>query len=165
MVQRIASKTRGSRKVSKLQRDQHYYRHHALTDQPEQQRTTELVAAPGDSRLTIDSGKSLSDRGQSTSRGSSFKVVSSKRRILRRVTSMPGKISTILKKLPQQGAECKAMRISANKDTAAVACTIRKDRKPTNPLSQGKLGLFVELKQQQGAHDEWQALSMDLVAH
>jgi hypothetical protein len=48
---------------------------------------------------------------------------------------MPGKISTILENLPQQGAECKAMRVSANKDTAAVAGTIRK-RQETNKSSQ-----------------------------
>ena len=53
--------------------------------------------------------------------------------------SLPGKINVLLQNLPQQVAECAAMRVSANKDTAAVARIVQKWRKPTNPISQGKL--------------------------
>ncbi len=54
--------------------------------------------------------------------------------------SLPGKINVLLQNLPQQVAECAAMRLSANKDTAAVARIVQKWRKPTNPISQGRLG-------------------------
>jgi hypothetical protein len=50
---------------------------------------------------------------------------------------MPGKISTILENLPQQGAECKAMRVSANKDTA-VARMVRKRQETKKSSQSGK---------------------------
>jgi hypothetical protein len=50
-------------------------------------------------------------------------------------------------------AECKAMRVSANKDTAAVARMVQKWRKPTNPISQGKLSSYHEPKLQQEEDD------------
>jgi hypothetical protein len=40
--------------------------------------------------------------------------------------SLPRKISTLLDNLPQQVAECKSMRVSANKDTASVARMVQK---------------------------------------
>jgi hypothetical protein len=54
--------------------------------------------------------------------------------------TLPAKIHTLLENLPPQVAECRAMRVSANKDTAAVSRIVQKWRKPTNPISQGKLG-------------------------
>ncbi len=48
--------------------------------------------------------------------------------------SLRRKISTLLDNLPPQVAECKSMRVSANKDTAAVARTVQKWRKSTNPI-------------------------------
>ncbi len=62
--------------------------------------------------------------------------------------TLPAKIHTLLENLPPQVAECWAMRVSANKDTAAVSRIVQKWRKPTNPISQGKLGSFVEPKSQ-----------------
>jgi hypothetical protein len=62
---------------------------------------------------------------------------------------------------PQQVAECKSMRVSANKDTAAVARMVQKWRKPTNPISQGRLGSFVEPKQQHSADTSYQALNLE----
>ena len=56
--------------------------------------------------------------------------------------ALPGKISVLLQNLPQQVAECNAMRVSANKDTAAVARIVQKWRKATNPISQGKLSSY-----------------------
>jgi hypothetical protein len=75
--------------------------------------------------------------------------------------SLPGKISTLMDNLPPQVAECKAARVSANKDTAVVARMVQQCRKPTNPISQGKLGSFVEPKLKQEADYEGQALNMD----
>ncbi len=63
--------------------------------------------------------------------------------------SLPAKVDFLLKCLPQQVAECKTMRVFANKDTAAVACMVQKWRKPINPISQGKFGSFIEPKQWQ----------------
>jgi hypothetical protein len=40
--------------------------------------------------------------------------------------SLPRKVSTLLDNLPQQVAECKSMRVSANKDTAAEARMVQK---------------------------------------
>jgi hypothetical protein len=74
--------------------------------------------------------------------------------------SLPVKISVLLQNLPQQVAECNAMRVSANKDTAAVARMVQKWRKPTNPISQGKLSSYQEPKQQRGEDDEEPALTM-----
>jgi hypothetical protein len=53
------------------------------------------------------------------------------------------------------------MRVSANKDTAAVSRIVQKWRKPTNPISQGKLGFFVEPKAQCEAEAEAESFSMD----
>ncbi len=44
---------------------------------------------------------------------------------------------------------------------AAVARMVQKWRKPTNPISQGKLGSFTEPKQSQDADVEQQTLVMD----
>ncbi len=52
------------------------------------------------------------------------------------------------------------MRVSANKDTAAVARMVQKWIKPTNPISQGKLSSYQEPKQQRGEDDEEAALAM-----
>ncbi len=73
--------------------------------------------------------------------------------------SLPGKINVLLQSLPQQVAECTAMRVSANKDTAAVARMVQKWRKPTNPISQGRLGSYQEPKQQHGEDDEESTLT------
>ncbi len=75
--------------------------------------------------------------------------------------SLQGKINVLLQNLPQQVAECAAMRVSANKDTAAVARKVQKWRKPTNPISQGRLGSYQEPEQQHGEDDEESALAMD----
>jgi hypothetical protein len=53
------------------------------------------------------------------------------------------------------------MRVSANKDTAAVSRIVQKWRKPTNPISQGKLGSFVEPKSRCEAEPEAESFSMD----
>jgi hypothetical protein len=74
--------------------------------------------------------------------------------------SLPGKISVLLQNLPQQVAECNAVRVSANKDTAVVARMVQKWRKPTNPISQGKLSSYQEPKEQRGEDDEGSALTM-----
>jgi hypothetical protein len=52
------------------------------------------------------------------------------------------------------------MRVSANKDTAAVARMVQKRRKPTNPISQGKLSLYQEPKKHHEEDDEESALTM-----
>ena len=75
--------------------------------------------------------------------------------------SLPAKVSVLLENLPQQVAECRMMRVFANKDTAAVARMVQKWRKSTNPISQGKLGSFSEPKRSQNTEDEQQALVMD----
>jgi hypothetical protein len=53
------------------------------------------------------------------------------------------------------------MRVSANKDTAAVSRIVQKWRKPTNPISQGKLGSFVEPKSRDEVESEAENFSMD----
>jgi hypothetical protein len=53
------------------------------------------------------------------------------------------------------------MRVFANKDTAAVARMVQKWRKPTNPISQGKLGSFSEPKRSQDPEFEQQTLVID----
>jgi hypothetical protein len=53
------------------------------------------------------------------------------------------------------------MRVSANKDTAAVARMVQKWRKPTNPISQGRLGSYVEPKRQPYEDMSHQALHME----
>ncbi len=75
--------------------------------------------------------------------------------------TLPAKIHTLLENLPPQVAECRAMRLSANKDTAAVSRIVQKWRKPTNPISQGKLGSFVESKSRDEAESEAESFSMD----
>jgi hypothetical protein len=75
--------------------------------------------------------------------------------------SLPTKVNVLLENLPQQVAECRMLRVFANKDTAAVARMVQKWRKPTNPISQGKLRSFTEPKQSQDADAEQQALFMD----
>ncbi len=74
--------------------------------------------------------------------------------------SLPGKIGVLLQNLPPQVAECSAMRVSANKDTAAVAQMVQKWRKPTNPISQGKLSSYQEPKQPRGEDSEEAAPTM-----
>jgi hypothetical protein len=74
---------------------------------------------------------------------------------------LPRKVSTLLEHLPQQVAECKSMRVSANKDTAAVARMVQKWRKPTNPISQGRLGSYVEPKRKSYEDVDHQALNME----
>jgi hypothetical protein len=74
--------------------------------------------------------------------------------------SLPGKIGVLLQNLPPQVAECSAMRVSANKDTAAMARMVQKWRKPTNPISQGKLSSYQEPKQPRGVGDEETASTM-----
>ncbi len=74
--------------------------------------------------------------------------------------SLPSKVSVLLQNLPQQVAECPAMRVSANKDTAGVARMVQKWRKPTNPISQGKLSSYQKSKQQRGEDYEESALTM-----
>jgi hypothetical protein len=75
--------------------------------------------------------------------------------------SLPRKISTLLDNLPQQVSECNSTRVSANKNTAAVARMVQKWRKPTNPISQRKLGSFVEPRLLQDAEGEFQALNLE----
>ena len=75
--------------------------------------------------------------------------------------TLPAKIHTLLENLPPQVAECRAMRVSANKDTAAVSRIVQRWRKPTNPISQGKLGSFVEPKSRGEAEPEAESFSMD----
>ncbi len=75
--------------------------------------------------------------------------------------SLPAKVNVLLENLPQQVVECKTMRVFASKGTAAVARMVQKWRKPTNPISQGKLGSFVEPKQWQDVGIEQQALVME----
>jgi hypothetical protein len=53
------------------------------------------------------------------------------------------------------------MRVFANKDTVAVARMVQKWRKLTNPISQGKLGSFIEPNQWQNTDVEQQALVME----
>jgi hypothetical protein len=56
------------------------------------------------------------------------------------------------------------MRVSANKDTAAVARMVQKWRNPTDPISQGRLGSYVEPKQRPCENMEHQALNMEAKA-
>jgi hypothetical protein len=77
------------------------------------------------------------------------------------VVTLPAKINTLLENLPLQVAVCRTMRISANKDTAVVSRIVQKCRKPTSPISQGKLGSFVEPKSQVGKEVEAESFSVD----
>ncbi len=67
---------------------------------------------------------------------------------------LPGKVGVLLQNLLQQVAECNSMRVSVNKDTAAVARLVQKWRKPTNPISQGKLSSYQEPKQHRDDDEE-----------
>jgi hypothetical protein len=75
--------------------------------------------------------------------------------------TLPAKVHVLLENLPPQVADCRTMRVSANKDTAAVSRIVQKWRKPTNPISQGKLGSFVEPKSPCDAEPEAESFSMD----
>jgi hypothetical protein len=75
--------------------------------------------------------------------------------------SLPGKVSTLLQNLPQQVAECNAMKVSANKDATAVARMVQKWRKSANPISQRKLSSYQEPKQRLGEVEYELALIMD----
>jgi hypothetical protein len=77
------------------------------------------------------------------------------------LSSLLAKVHILLENLPPQVTECRAMRVSANKDTAAVSRTVQKWRKPTNPISQGKLGSFVKPKSRCEAEPEAESFSMD----
>ena len=57
---------------------------------------------------------------------------------------LPAKIHALLQHLPVEVAECKTVRVSANKDTAAMARMVQKWRKPTNPVGQGRLTSYAE---------------------
>jgi hypothetical protein len=75
--------------------------------------------------------------------------------------ALPAKVHVLLENLRPQVAECRTMRVSANKDTAAVSRIVQKWRKPTNPISEGKLGSFVEPKFLCVAEPEAESFSMD----
>ncbi len=75
--------------------------------------------------------------------------------------TLPAKVHILLENLPPQVADCRTMRVSANKDTAAVSRIVQRWRKPTNPISQGKLGSFVEPKSRCEAEPEAESFSMD----
>ncbi len=51
---------------------------------------------------------------------------------------LPMKIHALLQHLPEEMAVCRTVRVSANKDTAAMARMVQKRRKPTNPVAQGR---------------------------
>ncbi len=57
---------------------------------------------------------------------------------------LPAKIHALLQHLPEEVAVCKTVRVSANKDTAAMARMVQKWRKPTNPVGQGRLTSYAE---------------------
>ncbi len=50
---------------------------------------------------------------------------------------LPTKIQGLLKHLPEEVATLKTVRVSANKNTAAMASMVQKWRTPTNPVGQG----------------------------
>ncbi len=75
--------------------------------------------------------------------------------------ALPAKVHVLLENLRPQVAECRTMRVSANKDTAAVSHIVQMWKKPTNPISQGKLGSFVEPKSLCVAEPEAESFSMD----
>ncbi len=58
--------------------------------------------------------------------------------------NIPAKIHALLQHLPEEVAVCKTVRVSANKDTAAMARMVQKWRKPTNPVGQGWLTSYAE---------------------
>jgi hypothetical protein len=54
--------------------------------------------------------------------------------------SLPSKFQALCKFLPESIQNIKTIRLYANKDTAALSRHIQAWRKPTNPISQGRLG-------------------------
>ena len=54
--------------------------------------------------------------------------------------SLPSKFQALCKYLPESIRNIKTIRLYANKDTAALSRHIQAWRKPTNPISQGRLG-------------------------
>ena len=54
--------------------------------------------------------------------------------------SLPSKFQALCKYLPESIKNIKTIRLYANKDTAALSRHIQAWRKPTNPISQGRLG-------------------------
>jgi hypothetical protein len=75
--------------------------------------------------------------------------------------TLPAKVHILLENLPPQVADCRTMRMSANKDTAAVSRIVQRWRKPTDPNSQGKLGSFVEPKSRCEAEPEAESFNMN----
>ncbi len=67
---------------------------------------------------------------------------------------LPMKIQTLLSHLPEEVATCRTIRVSANKDTAAMARMVQKWRKPTNPVGQGRLTTYAEAKDSQDGNEE-----------
>jgi hypothetical protein len=63
--------------------------------------------------MILDSGKSLPDGPQNASHRPPFEILWAASEGVYDF-SLPGKISTLLEHLPQQVAECKAMRVSSN---------------------------------------------------
>ena len=66
---------------------------------------------------------------------------------------LPAKIHALLQ-LPEEVAMCKTVRVSANKDTAAMARMVQKWRKPTNPVGQGRLASYAETSGSQAVTEE-----------
>jgi hypothetical protein len=54
--------------------------------------------------------------------------------------SLPSKFQALCKYLPESIRNIKTIRLYANKDTAAFSRHVQAWRKPTNPISQGRLG-------------------------
>ena len=54
--------------------------------------------------------------------------------------SLPSKFQALCKYLPESIKNIKTIRLYANKDTAALSRHVQAWRKPTNPISQGRLG-------------------------
>ena len=54
--------------------------------------------------------------------------------------SLPSKFQALCKFLPESVKNIKTIRLYANKDTAALSRHVQAWRKPTNPISQGRLG-------------------------
>jgi hypothetical protein len=67
---------------------------------------------------------------------------------------LPAKIHALLQHLPEEVAVCRTMRVSANKDTAALARMVQKWRKPTNPVGQGRLTSNTETQGVQAITEE-----------
>ncbi len=67
---------------------------------------------------------------------------------------LPVKIHGLLQHLPEEVAVCKTVRVSANKDTAAMARMVQKWRKPTNSVGQGRLTSYAETSGSQAVTEE-----------